>query len=102
MAIVMMQRAKRLTCCPITLTFSFSFSWNSLCFHSAANIEGYGSPIFFKEMKHVSTNAQITSLTGPMWVGNFSTQQVEKILQLDLCRVLYILIQIDISEKVHQ
>ena len=78
MAIVMMQRAKKLTCCPITLTFS----WNSLCFHSAANIEGYGSPIFFKEMKHVSTNAQITSLTGPVWVGNFSTQQVEKILQL--------------------
>ncbi|XP_030939069.1 pentatricopeptide repeat-containing protein At5g50990 [Quercus lobata] len=37
MAIVMMQRAKRLTCCPIT----FTFSWNSLCFHSAANIEDH-------------------------------------------------------------
>nr|POF20434.1 pentatricopeptide repeat-containing protein [Quercus suber] len=41
MAIVMMQRAKRLTCCPITLTFTFNFNWNFLCFHSAANIEDH-------------------------------------------------------------
>ena len=53
-------------------------------------------------MKHESTNTQITRLTQPMWIGNFSTQQVEKILQLDPCTILYILIQIGISEKLHQ